>query len=99
MPFGLAKKPADYLQEIAKRHKVLRRQAGFSQSELAKRSGVSLGSLKRFETSGQISLESLLRLADVLNRLDDFDAILKPMENLNAVEKLFSDKMRSEWNK
>jgi hypothetical protein len=44
-------------------------------------------------------LESLLRLADVLNRLDDFDAILKPMENLNAVEKLFSDKMRSEWNK
>jgi transcriptional regulator with XRE-family HTH domain len=99
MPFGLTKKPADYLQEIAKRHKVLRRQAGFSQSELAKRSGVSLGSLKRFETSGQISLESLLRLADVLNRLDDFDAILKPMENLNAVEKLFSDKMRSEWNK
>jgi transcriptional regulator with XRE-family HTH domain len=88
MPFGLTKKPADYLQEIAKRHKVLRRQAGFSQS-----------SLKRFETSGQISLESLLRLADVLNRLDDFDAILKPMENLNAVEKLFSDKMRSEWNK
>lgn len=95
MNFGLSKKPADSLQEIAKRHKVLRKQAGFSQSELAKRSGVSLGSLKRFETTGQISLESLLLLADVLNRLDDFDAILKPIENLNAIEKLFSDKTRS----
>ena len=95
MNFGLSKKPADYLQEIAKRHKVLRKQAGFSQSELAKRSGVSLGSLKRFETTGQISLESLLLLADVLNRLDDFDAVLKPIENLKAIEKLFSDKTRS----
>jgi hypothetical protein len=42
-----------------------------------------------------ISLESLLLLADVLNRLDDFDAILKPIENLEAIEKLFSDKTRS----
>lgn len=95
MKFGLNKKPADFLQEIAQRHKALRKQAGFSQSELANRSGVSLGSLKRFETTGQISLESLLLLADVLNRLDDFDAILKPMENLKSIEKLFSDKTRS----
>jgi transcriptional regulator with XRE-family HTH domain len=95
MNFGLNKKPADSLQEIARRHRVLRKQAGFSQSELAKRSGVSLGSLKRFETTGQISLESLLLLADVLNRLDDFDTILKPVENLKAIEKLFSDKTRS----
>lgn len=94
MQFGLNKKPSDSLQEIAERHKVLRKQAGFSQSELAKRSGVSLGSLKRFETTGQISLESLLLLADVLNRLDDFDAVLQPIENLEAIEKLFSDKTR-----
>ena len=94
MNFGLSKKPSDSLREIAQRHKVLRKQAGFSQSELAKRSGVSLGSLKRFETTGQISLESLLLLADVLNRLDDFAAVLKPIENLEAIEKLFSDKTR-----
>lgn len=94
MNFALGKKPSDYLREMAKRHKALRKQAGFSQSELAKRSGVSLGSLKRFETTGQISLESLLLLADVLNRLDDFDAVLKPIENLEAIEQLFSDKTR-----
>jgi transcriptional regulator with XRE-family HTH domain len=95
MNFSVNKKPFDFLQEIALRHKVLRKQAGFSQSELAKRSGVSLGSLKRFELTGQISLESLLKLTDVLNRLNDFEAILQPLDNLAAIEKLFSPKTRS----
>ena len=90
--FGIHKKPFDFLEEIALRHKTIRKQAGFSQSELAKRSGVSLGSLKRFETTGQISLESLLKLVEILNRLEDFDLILKPIENLKEIEKLFSYK-------
>ena len=94
MQYGLNKKPADWMLEMAKRHKILRKQAGYTQSELARRSGVSLGSLKRFETTGQISLESLFLLIDVLGRLDDFDTILKPIENLKEIERLFSDKKR-----
>jgi transcriptional regulator with XRE-family HTH domain len=93
--FTTNKKPYDFLQEIALRHKVLRKKTGFSQSELAQRSGVSLGSLKRFERTGQVSLESLLQLTDILNRLNDFEAILQPLDNLDAIEKLFSDKTRS----
>ena len=93
--FSINKKPADFLEEIALRHRILRKQAGFSQSELAKRSGVSLGSLKRFEATGQISLESLLKLAELLNRLEDFESLLKPIENLKEIEKLFSDKTRN----
>lgn len=94
MQYGLNKKPADWMLEIAKRHKMLRKQAGFTQSELARRSGVSLGSLKRFETSGQISIQSLFLLIDVLGRLDDFDTILKPIENMKEIERLFNDKKR-----
>lgn len=94
LQFSINKKPADYEQEIAARHKAVRKQLKYSQSELASRSGVSLGSLKRFETTGKISLESLLKMADVLTRLEDFDAIFKPIENLAAIEKLFSDKTR-----
>ncbi len=94
MQYGLNKKPADWMLEIAKRHKMLRKQAGFTQSELARRSGVSLGSLKRFETSGQISIQSLFLLIDVLGRLEDFDTILKPIENMKEIERLFSDKKR-----
>ena len=56
--------------------------------------GVSLGSLKRFETSGQISIQSLFLLIDVLGRLDDVDKILKPIENMKEIERLFSDKKR-----
>lgn len=92
MPYGLNKKPADWMLEIAQRHKMLRKQAGFTQSELARRSGVSLGSLKRFETSGQISIQSLFLLIDVLGRHDDFDTIMKPIENMKEIERLFSDK-------
>ena len=94
MQYGLNKKPADWMLEMAKRHKMLRKQAGFTQSELARRSGVSLGSLKRFETSGQISIQSLFLLIDVLGRLEDFDTILKPIENMKEIERLFSDKKR-----
>ena len=94
MQYGLNKKPADWMLEMAKRHKMLRKQAGFTQSELARRSGVSLGSLKRFETCGQISIQSLFLLIDVLGRLDDFDTILKPIENMKEIERLFSDKKR-----
>ena len=91
MQYRLNKKPADWMLEMAERHKMLRKQAGFTQSELARRSGVSLGSLKRFETSGQISMQSLFLLIDVLGRLEDFDTILKPIENMKEIERLFSE--------
>jgi transcriptional regulator with XRE-family HTH domain len=93
--FSLEKQPQDILLELALKHKVLRKDAGYTQAELAKRSGVSLGSVKRFETTGQISLESLLMLTHVLNRMNDFESILKPIENRKHIEKLFSDRIRS----
>lgn len=92
--FSLVKNPSDVLQSIAKRHQVLRKKIGYSQQELAYRSGVSLGSIKRFERTGLISLESLLKLAHVLNRLGDFDYVLENQNNLDDIEKLFSDKTR-----
>jgi transcriptional regulator with XRE-family HTH domain len=72
---------------------MLRKRMGISQTEMSKRSGVSLGSIKRFESSGKISLESLLKLAAVLNRLEDFEEIFLPKESAD-IDALFSDKMR-----
>lgn len=51
-----------------------------TQEGLANKSGVSLGSLKRFESNGQISLESLLKLSLVLECLDDFLTIANKKE-------------------
>ncbi len=67
--------PQDYMEDLAARLKVARLAQNLSQMGLAKRSGVSLASLKRFESTGQISLESLLRLALVLGALEDFDKL------------------------
>ncbi len=67
------KDPSDYMQDLAARIRRARLVHNLSQAGLAKRSGVSLASLKRFESTGQISLESLLRLSLVLGALQDFD--------------------------
>jgi len=74
LPF-LPENPKDVMIELRTRFKQKRQSLGFTQKELSSRAGVSLGSLKRFETSGQISLESLLKLALVLECLGDFDGV------------------------
>ena len=53
--------------EIADRLVKLRKRKKITQKELAVKSGVSLGSLKRFEQSGEISLQSLTKLAIALD--------------------------------
>jgi len=93
--YGVEKKPFDILIDLAEKHKVLRKQVGLTQSELAKRSGVSLGSIKRFELTGQISLESLLKSVLILNRIGDFELILNSDSNLKNIDKLFSDRTKA----
>lgn len=43
---------------------------GFTQSGLAKRAGVSIATLRKFEQTGFISLESFLKIAMVLGLLE-----------------------------
>jgi len=70
--------PREIQRELAKRIKQLRLLAGWKQVTLAERSGVCLGSLKRFEHTGQASVENLLKICHALGRLDEFDALLRP---------------------
>ena len=51
---------------LAKRIRGIRKRRRLTQQDLSERSGVSLGTLKRFETTGQISLLSLTKLAIAL---------------------------------
>lgn len=52
--------PTAVMDKLKGKYKDLRLSFDFTQAGLAQRSGVSLGSIKRFECSGQISLESLI---------------------------------------
>jgi transcriptional regulator with XRE-family HTH domain len=67
--------PSSLMIQLKDKFKQKRLSFKLTQEGLASRSGVSLGSLKRFESSGQISLESLLNLALVLECLNDFSLI------------------------
>lgn len=69
---------------------MLRKRMKWSQAEAAQRAGISLGSLKRFEQTGQISLESLLKLANLLDRLPDFDTVFYRDTALDEVERMFA---------
>ena len=57
--------------ELAKRARNIRKRRGMSQEELSKKCGVSYGSIKRFETTGMISLLSLTKIAMELDCVDD----------------------------
>lgn len=56
---------------IAENMRNRRLATGLTQQGLAKRSGVSLATLRKFEQKGIISLESFLRLAMVLDTLEN----------------------------
>jgi len=73
---------------IAGRFKVRRLAVNLTQKELAMRSGVTLGSLRRFEREGLIALDSLLKLALVLNCLDDFDKLAAESQPITAAQSL-----------
>lgn len=73
--------------EIANRMKQLRKRKKISQKELAARSGVSLGSLKRFEQSGEISLQSFTKLAIALEVEEELEALFTevPFDSIEEV--------------
>ncbi len=58
-------------QNLALRVRNIRKRRSISQEKLASISGVSYGSIKRFEATGQISLISLTKIAMALDMADE----------------------------
>ena len=72
--------PKELGMKIAANLKKLRKQRKLSQKALAEKAGLSYGSMKRFEQTGEISLESLLKIAIVLGETAPFESLFKPTE-------------------
>lgn len=70
--------PEDVARQLAERVKALRLRRNWKRATLADRSGVSEASLKRFERTGRISLENLLKLAFALDRLHEMTTLFDP---------------------
>ena len=64
-------------QNLVQRVRTRRREGKISQKELAGRTGVSFASIRRFESTGEISLANLLRIAIVLGYETDFEKLFE----------------------
>lgn len=85
--------PKSIMQDLKDKFKQKRLSLNLTQEGLSNKSAVSLGSIKRFESSGQISFESLLKLAFVLDCLDDFKNIAnKKDEQYDSMDDLLKVK-------
>lgn len=63
--------PEELDQKLAQRVRKIRKRRSITQEKLASISGVSYGSIKRFETTGQISLLSLTKITIALDLADE----------------------------
>ena len=73
--------------DLAQRVTRIRKRKKITQGDLGNMSGVSLGSIRRFEQSGQISLLSLTKIAMALDCVDEIkNAFLQvPYRNIQEV--------------
>lgn len=86
--------PSKAQKDLAANTRARRLQVGLTQEGLARRSGVPLPTLRKFEQKGAISLESFVKIQMALGGLDD---ILKatevkevPFSSINEVVKAYN---------
>jgi transcriptional regulator with XRE-family HTH domain len=87
--------PNDIQNLLAEKVRKARLASNLTQSGLASRAGVSLGSLKRFEQTGDISLSSLAKLAFALRMEHDFEDIFSPRRSETLDELLAAERKTS----
>ena len=80
------KTQAEILQDIGARAKSARLRENMSRKTLAEKAGVAEASLKRFETTGHISLSSLVQVLTALDRLSELDELLAEQAPLSIRE-------------
>lgn len=62
----------------------------FTQQELSQRSGVALASLRKFERTGLISLQSLLKIAVILGILENIVHAVEPTSEITTMDQLIA---------
>ena len=81
------KTPNDIAKELVEKIKHHRKKLKISQAQLATKSGVSLGSIKRFESKYEISLNSFIKILIALNLEQDLENLFtqKSYNSINEV--------------
>ena len=83
------KTPNDIATELVEKIKQHRKKLKISQTQLAAKSGVSLGSIKRFESKYEISLNSFIKLLIALNLERDLENLFT-QKCYNSIEEVIN---------
>lgn len=86
------KSPNDIAKQLVEKIKQQRKMLKISQVQLATKSGVSLGSIKRFELKYEISLNSLIKILIALNLEKDFENLLT-QKNYNSIDEVINGQL------
>ena len=95
--------PTMIIKKIAERVKQNRLEMNLTQRALASRAGVSFASLRRFESTGEISIKSLVMLAVAMDATEEFSTLFsKPkyqsLDQLIASSNSYKIKKRGRRN-
>lgn len=75
---------ADICKELAKRLTAVRLQKAWTRETLAKAANVNVHSLKRFERTGQVSLERLIAISEALDLHHEVERLFKPRHRVDV---------------
>ena len=82
--------PSDVTKRLASRMKSIRKRKKLTQKQLAGRSNVSYATLRKFESTGQISLESFVKLAMELGVVNEINELFtRPV--YNSIEEVINE--------
>ena len=80
--------------KIANQAKERRLALNLSRKTLAERSGVAESNLKRFEATGDISIDSLLRMALAMECLGDFEKLFPSYQAFRSLDEISKPKRK-----
>jgi transcriptional regulator with XRE-family HTH domain len=87
-----SKSSNDIAKELVEKIKQQRKLLKISQIQLATKSGVSLGSIKRFESKYEISLNSLIKILIALNLEKDFENLFT-QKSYNSIDEVINEQL------
>ena len=83
------KTPNEIAKELVGKIKQHRKKLKISQAQLATKSGVSLGSIKRFESKYEISLNSFIKILIALNLEHDLENLFL-QKSYNSIDEVIN---------
>lgn len=86
--------PSDVTERLAKKLRAIRKRKKITQKQLASRSNVSYAPLRKFEKTGQISLESFVKITMKLGVVDEINDLFS-QPRYSSIEEAINDRKES----